>query len=398
MKLRYRLFFLLLAFLLPWSLCAQKKQIQAARDQVKSGKELGKAISSMQGLLNDSANRHNPRIWMVLCDALKAQYEQDNERLYLKQGADTTALFSLTMRLYETLSAYDSIESQPHSKGRRFAEHRERNAAFLHSIRPNLFNGGVFYTRKQQYEVAYRFYETYIQSAAWPIFTGYDYSEKDPLLPHAAYWTMYCGYKSGSAERIIRYQRLAERDTSMLNFVRQYQAEAFLLQKDTVRYVNALRDGFRRYPNFSFFYPRLIAYYEHNGLHDSSLVVTNRALEVDSTSVLFQLTKCSILLNLGRYDDCIALCEKLLEQNNSLADAYYYIGLSYFNQAIAFDIVEQRHLAKRKEIIALYRKALPYLERYRALEPDKRERWLQPLYTIYLNLNMGKEFDEINGR
>lgn len=43
-----------------------------------------------------------------------------------------------------------------------------------------------------------------------------------------------------------------------------------------------------------------------------------------------------------------------------------------------------------------YRKALPYLERYRQLAPDMKDRWSRPLYTIYLNLNMGKEFDEID--
>ena len=387
---------LLLLLLLPLSLCAQKKQIQAARDQVKSGKDLAKAVASMQGLLTDSANRRNPRIWIVLCDALTAQYEQGNEGLYLGQATDTTALFAVTKKLFETMSAFDSIDVIPDAKGRVRAEHRQRHAAYLHAIRPNLFNGGVFYTRKQAYEEAYGFYETYIQSANWPIFTGYDYMEKDPLLPHAAYWAMYCGYKLGSAARIIRYQDLAERDTSMLNFVRQYQAEAFLLQKDTTRYVDALRDGFARYPNFSFFYPRLIAYYEHHGQHDSSLVVADRALEADSTCVLFRLTKSSILLNLGRYDECVALCKGLLTQNDSLAEAYYYIGLAHFNQAIALDKVVQRNRSQRERIIGLYKEALPYLERFRALAPNERERWLQPLYTIYLNLNMGKEFDEIN--
>ena len=183
MKLSNRLALLALLLLLPLVLCAQKKQIQTARDQVKSGKDLAKAVASMQGLLSDSANRQNPRIWLVLCDALKAQYEQSNERLYLKQATDTTTIFSLTMRLFETLSAFDSLDVRPDSKGRVRAEHRERHAAFLHSIRPNLFNGGVFYTRKRQYAEAYRFYETYIQSQDWPIFTGYDYADRDPLLP-----------------------------------------------------------------------------------------------------------------------------------------------------------------------------------------------------------------------
>ena len=36
------------------------------------------------------------------------------------------------------------------------------------------------------------------------------------------------------------------------------------------------------------------------------------------------------------------------------------------------------------------------MEKYRELEPTVKSKWLAPLYTIYLNLNMGKEFDEID--
>ena len=58
-----------------------------------------------------------------------------------------------------------------------------------------------------------------------------------------------------------------------------------------------------------------------------------------------------LLLNLGRYDDCIAICKELLEQNDSLADAHFYIGLAYFNQAIDLDIVEQRHMRIKSILI-----------------------------------------------
>ena len=44
---------------------------------------------------------------------------------------------------------------------------------------------------------------------------------------------MYCGYKLGDADKIMLFKDIAERDTSMLNFVRQYEAEAYLLKKDT---------------------------------------------------------------------------------------------------------------------------------------------------------------------
>ena len=75
---------------------AQKKELIAAKDQVKAGKDLDKAQASMRKLLADSVNRSNKKIWSVLFDAVRKQYEQGNEKLYLKQAYDTAKLFNLT--------------------------------------------------------------------------------------------------------------------------------------------------------------------------------------------------------------------------------------------------------------------------------------------------------------
>ena len=36
------------------------------------------------------------------------------------------------------------------------------------------------------------------------------------------------------------------------------------------------------------------------------------------------------------------------------------------------------------------------MERYRQLAPDQQRKWGPVLYRIYLNLNMGRQFDEID--
>ena len=119
-------------------------------------------------------------------------------------------------------------------------------------------------------------------------------------------------------------------------------------------------------------------------------------MQVDSTNILFRFTKSTALLNIGRYDQSIAICKQLIEERPNFADAYYNIGMAYFNQAIELDKNWQRSKAKRNSIVTYYEKALPYIEKYKELMPESKEKWLSPLYTIYLNLNMGKEFDEID--
>ena len=36
------------------------------------------------------------------------------------------------------------------------------------------------------------------------------------------------------------------------------------------------------------------------------------------------------------------------------------------------------------------------MEKYRTLRPDKRDKWATALYNIELNLNLGREFEEID--
>lgn len=163
----------------------------------------------------------------------------------------------------------------------------------------------------------------------------------------------------GSAPLIMRHHQLAEKDTSQLAFVMQYEAEAYEIMNDTQKYVDCLRKGFNRYPKFPFFFPRLMEYYDKTMQNDSALALVNRALSVDSTSQFYRYAKSSVYLNMGRYEDCIDICDKLIKENENLADAYYNAGLSYFNMAIELDKMRQESRYNRRRILELYNKGAP---------------------------------------
>lgn len=375
---------------------AQKKEITTAKDYVKSGKNLDKAQSSMEKLLKDSANRANKKIWTVLYDAINKQYEQGNEKLYLKQKYDTVSLFNLTLQLFDVAQQLDSVEMLPDKKGRVEIEYRKSHAEYLHQIRPNLYNGGAWLLRKQKYADAYRFFDAYISCASSPLFKAYNYQGKDKLIPTAAYWTVYCGYKLQDAKATLHHSYEALKDTAHYDYMLQYLAETYKLEKDTVRYVQTLHDGFQHSPQFPFFFPRLVDYYASEGDLDAAMEIVDMALVVDSLNENYLFSKSTILLNQGQYKECIAICDSLLEKNDSLAEAYYNAGVSYFNIAVELDKQAQVSKKKHQEINNLYKKAMPYLEKYRKLEPTAKDKWALPLYTIYLNLNKGTEFDEID--
>ena len=147
---------------------------------------------------------------------------------------------------------------------------------------------------------------------------------------------------------------------------------------------------------FPFFFPRLLDAYTHQGEWYKVLEIAEMAMKKDTASVYYPQVQGTALLNLNRYDECIKASDQLIARNDSLPEPWYSAGMSYFNQAVALDKNVRLSNKERLRMQELYKKAMTYMKRFRQLAPDQQERWVFPLYTIYLNLNMGTEFDEID--
>lgn len=391
-----KLLFFLIAVALATGANAQKKAIAQARTYIKSGKDLEKAEKLMNDLLRDSANRDNQKIWLALGDAVRMQYEKGNEKLYLKQKYDTTALFNNAKKLFLIYESFDSIDALPDKKGKVQLKYRDKHAQILNAMRPNLYNGASFYLRKLDYKNAWDYYDIYLQCAEQPLFTGYNYAENDTLMKTAAYRALFCAHRMQDMDKTYKYLEMAEKDSSLLDNIWRYLAETQIYNADTTAYVATLKKGFGKYPAHPFFFPRLVDYYNMKQMPDSADLFVSNALATDSTNTLFLFAKSTILLNAQKYEECIDVTQKLMVLNDSMPEAYCNMGLAYFNQALMLDATGKRTRKKRQAVNQLYEKSLPYLEKYREMEPQQQSKWVPALYTIYLNLNMGKQFEEID--
>lgn len=387
---------LLLLLMITPCLRAQRKEMSQARSYLKSGNNLDKADKLMTDLLaRDSVCRSNPKIYLLLYQIVKKQYEAGNEKLYLKEKYDTASLFGLTKRMFSVLETLDSLDAMPNKKGRVAPVYRRKHAAELSVYRANLYNGGTFHVRKKDYKTAFAFYDAYIDCGKQPLFGEYDYFNNDRRIIDAAYWAVYCGSKLADPELALKYYDIAVSDTARLRHLLRYKAEAYGILGDTVVYINTLHEGFDRFPKYPYFFPRIMDYYTDRNMLDSALAVTDKALVVDDKNTLFLLAKSMLLLNLGRNDECIEVSDSLISLNDSLPDPYFNAGMAYLNQVLAIENSGSLKVVKQR-MRELYGKACPYMEKYRLLAPDDKEKWAPALYRIYLNLNMGKDFEEID--
>ena len=371
---------LLLLLMTTPCLMAQKKELSQARSSIKSGK-YADAEKVLTNLLKDSTNRTNKKIWLAYYDAVLGQYEQGNEKLYLKQQYDTAAFFSKALQLLTIAESIDSLTT----------DNRKSHSQQLNTLRPNIFNGGSFLLRKNKWTEAYPYYEAYLDCARQPLFQAFHYDSLDTRMPEAAYWATYCGYKQKNAVLTLRYSKQALRDTAKADFTLQFIAEARKWLNDDELYVKTLEEGFRRYPQFHYFFPRLMDAYTGMGDNEKALALADSALAVNPNSELFLFAKSTTLLRMERYAESIKYSERLIEVNPNLAEPYFNAGTAYFNIAARLDDRQEKKLVKQA-----YLKACPYMEHYRKLMPKEKEKWAPVLYRIYLNLNMGKQFDEID--
>lgn len=375
---------------------AQKKEISQAKTYLKNSSNPQKAEEILTGLLKDSTNRDNVRIWTLLVDAIGKQYDQINEKLYLKQQSDTGQLFNAARRLFIVCEALDSIDAQPDQHGKVELKFRKKHAEMLHAYRGNLYNGGLYFARKRDFAQGYKFFDTYLDCARQPLFAERHYDTTDKRLPQAAYMATYCAFRQGDAANTLKYAELARQDTSRLVFLYQYLADTYQTLGDTALQVSCLTEGFSMSPTSLYFFPRLYDHYYKQGNMKQALSVCDRALAADSTNNVFALAKSTTLLTMERYDECVSLCDQIIARNDSLAPAWYNAGLAFYNQAVKIESNVRQARRQRKELQELYKRALPYMQRFRVLAPNDKDKWASPLYTIYLNLNMGKEFEEID--
>ncbi len=391
---------LILLIFLTFSLAhaeAQKKELAQAKVSLKTGRDLDQSQKALEKLLKDSVNRRKAKVWTTLFRVMKKKYEDGNEKLYLKQKTDTAALFDITKEMFGLLFAYDSIDAFPNRKGQVRPAYRKRHAEELCGFRANLYNGGTFFVRKANFAHAYDFFDTYLDCASQPLFEGYDFrsGKSGRQLAEAAYWATYCGYKTRNVPKTLKYALLAQTDTSKLPYTLQYIAEAYSQQGDSADYLQTLERGFTAYPLHHYFFPRLIDGLTAQNKLEAAVDVTNRALACDSTNLLFLYAKATLLLNLGRNEECIALSDRMTALNDTLDTPYFNKGTALLNQATELERRDDGRKMKAA-LRRIYEQARPCFERYRKLAPDQKEKWGIPLYRIYFKLNMGKQFEEID--
>lgn len=379
------------------------REAQGALNAVDGNVDQAKAL--IEAAMENKHTASNPDTWYTAGKIQEQIYNKENEKMYLQQPYDQAKFFGSLSKMFDYFLVCDSLEQIPNDKGNVVAKYRPEMMELLSRIRINLVSGGVTYFNDNNNEKAFELFSKYIDVADAPLFASFNYAETDTLMAEIAYYATLAGLKLEDYNKALKYVDLAMKKEDVAQKAIEYKAMSYINLGDTVNWINALKEGVEKYPSVEYFYSNLISYYNNSG-DTNDLVAFADEMLAKNPLPIFRFVKGYVYQNQKEYDKAVEEYKVCIEQDPNYTGAYRNLGICYCQMAqdlsdaaSALDIKSKAYKAKKEEINAYYKLALPIYEHLRKIDdgsdPDVKSAWTNGLYTCYYMLNMGKEFEEI---
>lgn len=372
-----------------------QKELKTIKKYLKD-KKAKDAMLLIQKIENDTTQNKTLALFTLAKEAQIALHQVENEKNYLNHKYDTVAFFKTTLGVVNYIWKCDSILILK-EKNKKTAI-REENNVLLHKYYSNLNAAGRWFFKKGMYEDARKFLKAYIEVPR--AFEWDSTFVNNPSVSSAAYLYLKSSFFLNDFTNVFLYHKEAYADSALQQDVLESLAISSDKLCDSNAYKKYLIKGVEEFPQVAFFFTHLTDYFNQKKDYKTSLVLADSMLVKDSDNPYFMMGKSLSLMNLKEYEECIKVSEKILEIDSTMVESYFNIGACYCNLAKDVDIpgnINSITYRKAKEKIKrYYQNARSYLEKYRMIMPDKKEKWAPLLYRVYLNLNLGKQFEEID--
>lgn len=380
-------------------------QTKTVKDAEKIAKESNPDFAKAQQLINqalqDPESKDDPATWNVAGLIQRRINEKEMEKAYLAQPYDTVRAYNSIYEMFNYYLKADDLAEVPDEKGKVRNKFRKANKATMIIERPNLINGGIYNFNTNNNEQAYKFFGMYIDSSTHPMFAAENYLQNDTLLAEVAYYASLAAARMEDYNKVLKYAKYGENHPEVGKFAMEFAATAYKELGDTVQWVETLKEGVQKYPDHAFFFGHLIDYYSNNNKYDEAMIFANNMLAKEPNNTFYLYVKAFLYHNMADYDNAIDFYKKTIEVDPTYAEAYSNLGLIYtqkaqaYSETATFDLDDPNYAKDQEAMRNFYEQARPYYEKARELKPDQQDLWIQGLYRVYYNLNMGTEFDEI---
>ena len=381
---------------------AQEKNVKEAKSIAGEVKpDFAKAEQLINEALTNPETKDNAATWDVAGYIQKRINEKEMENAYLRKPYDTLKVYNSVLNMYNYYVKCDELAQIPNEKGKIKNKYRSANSKTILAERPNLINGGIQYFNLNKNEDALKYFAAHVDAATLPMMEKENLLEKDTILPQVAYYATLAADRVGDKDAVMKYAQYALKDKENGQFAMQLLTDAYKAKGDTAKWVEKLQEGIVKFPENQYFFANLVDYYSSSNQNDKAMQFADDMLAKDPNNKLYLYVKAYLYHNMKDYEKAIEFYKKTLDIDPAYAEACSNLGLVYLLQAQEYadkapaDINDPNYATAQAEIKKFYEAAKPYYEKARELKPDQKDLWLQGLYRVYYNLNMGPEFEEI---
>jgi Flp pilus assembly protein TadD len=183
--------------------------------------------------------------------------------------------------------------------------------------------------------------------------------------------------------------------------------QALFALGDTAKGVEAINEGFNKYPNDQSIMIEMINYYLDTDQAEQALQMIQKAKEGDPNNVSYTFTEGTLYDKMGRIEDAENAYRKCIELKPDYYDAYYNLGVLYYNEAVkiyeeASNIADNTAFEKKQaEADEVLKQSIPYMEKVSEIPTtnqgdfDTKRSALETLKTIYYRLKMEDKRQEV---
>ena len=381
---------------------AQKKAVKEAQGIAKGDKaDFTEARALIKGALENPETKDDAQAWYVAGFIEDQQFSAERTKQILGQQPNEPVMYEALGAILPYFKKAYELDQLPNEKGKIKNKFRRSNSAAILAARPNLINGGIQFFNLDKNKEALDFFATYVDIAINPMFEKENLLQTDTVLPQIAYYASLAAAKMEDYPSVLKYAPYAKEDKEVGKYAMEFISTALKAQGDTVKWIASLKDGIQKYPEHSFFFGHLIDYYSNNNKFDEAMQFADDMLAKDPNNTFYLYVKGYLYHNMKDYEKAIEFYNKTIEVDPNYAEAYSNLGLIYCLQAQDFsekattDVNNPKYKEDQATLKVFYEKARPNYEKARELKPEQKDLWLNGLYRVYYNLQMGPEFDEI---
>ena len=375
-----------LAVVILLAACSPRAKVTSSQNLKDTGK-LEEALITINEAIDPTAEKAEktlewPRTWEVRGEVYQAVFQSEDANV--KKLADDP--------LTEALNSYKKALEL--DEGGKFANSIKVKLTLLTN---DLTNQAVEAFNVEDYPRALRSFEQILDVQEIDVIKQDNPGVVDTVIIFNA---GLAAYNAENYDKAIEYYKEAAKYG--YNEARTYSliANAYQLKKDTLGALEALQEGFEKYPEDNTVLTSMIQIYLDMDKTEDAMKYLDMAIRQDPNNPTFHFAQGTLYEKMENTDKAIEAYDNAIEADDEFFNAYYNMGALYYNRGVQQIEVANAvptsdnatYEVELKKADIWFQKALPYMERCHELNPEDNMT-MESLKNLYYRL---KDMDNYN--